>query len=286
MLQNHATLSEINNYLKKEVSKIYPPGETTALVKWILDHCGYPSTRLLLDPQLQPGSETVAQIKEIVSDIHTHRPIQYILGEVQFFDLYLRVDERALIPRPETEEMVHAIVNDIKNPPYNILDLGSGSGCIALALKKAFPEAGVTGLDISPGALELARINSENNQLEVNWIQGDILDGELKLTHDKFDLVVSNPPYVRFSEKKMMERNVLDFEPHSALFVDDDNPLLFYKAIVSLSAGISSPGAWIWLEINEKFGREVSSILAQSGYSQIAIQKDIHEKDRFIRARA
>ncbi len=175
MLQNHATLAEIRKYLNKELAKIYSEGESRAQINIIMEHLGHPSPEAFLHPDLKPGPAMVAQINEIVREIHTLRPLQYILGSTTFHDLSIQIDEKALIPRPETEEMVQLIIRKIKDPPTNILDLCTGSGCIALAFKKEFPEARVFGLDISSPALELARINGEKNQLEVEWLQEDVL---------------------------------------------------------------------------------------------------------------
>jgi release factor glutamine methyltransferase len=285
MLQNHATLGDIRKYLQKEVSQTYSGGEINALVHMIMEYCGYPTPGAILNPQHQPGTHTVAQINEIVADIHTHRPIQYILGETRFLDMTIHIDENALIPRPETEELVYRIIHSTEHPPLQILDLCTGSGCIALALKKEFPKALVSGLDNSIRALELARRNSEMNQLEVNWIRADILSPETTFPPVKYDLVVCNPPYVLMSEKAQMDRNVLDFEPHGALFVEDDDPLVFYSAVARLSPEILSENGTIWLEINERFGREVSILLEDSGFNLTTIYKDIHEKERFIQAR-
>jgi len=286
MLQNHATLREIHIYLQKEMAQLYSGGEINSLVNIIMDHCGHPSPGFIVNPQHQPGAAIVAQIKEIVADIHTHRPIQYILGETLFHDLIIQIDENGLIPRPETEELVDRIIKGRKDPPGFILDLCTGSGAIALALKKAFPNSHVTGLDNSPMALNLAMKNSVNNQLEVEWIQGDILTAEASLFPDKYDLLVSNPPYVLKSEKALMEKNVLDFEPHSALFVEDADPLVFYKAIASLSGKILSKGASLWFEINERFGHDLTRLMKDSGFTQVTIHKDIHEKERFIEVKS
>ena len=286
MLQNHATLREIHIYLQREVAQIYSGGEINSLVNIIMEHCGHPSPSHIVNPQHQPGAAIVAQIKEIVTDIHTHRPIQYILGETLFHDLTLHIDENGLIPRPETEELVDRIIKGTKDPPGFILDLCTGSGAIALALKKAFPDSHVTGLDNSLLALNLARKNSEINQLEVEWIQGDILTAETSLFTKKYDLVVSNPPYVMKSEKALMEKNVLDFEPHSALFVEDADPLIFYSAIANLSGKILLKGASLWFEINERFGQDLTRLMVDSGFTQITIHKDIHEKDRFIEVKS
>ncbi len=285
MIQNHATLREIRLYLQKEISKIYSQGETNAIIKLIMEHCGFPSSQSFLNPDHQPGNATVTQINEIVSDIHTHKPIQYILGETSFYELNIRIDENVLVPRPETEEMIYKIAGNQPGTPGRIIDMGTGSGCIALALKKQYPNAQVTGLELSPEALNLARLNGKHNHLEVQWIQGDILGDNPLNGHSKFDLIVSNPPYVLNREKSMMDRNVLDFEPHAALFVEDSDPLIFYRALARLSGASLSSNGTVWLEINENFGADVARLMSDSGFTQTFIHKDIHEKQRFIEAR-
>jgi len=285
MIQNHATLREIRLFLQIEVSKIYSPGETNTITGLIMEHCGFPSPQSLLNPDHRPGETTVAQINEIVSEIHTHKPIQYILGETSFYELNIRIDENTLVPRPETEEMIYKIAGSQVKAPGRIIDMGTGSGCIALALKKQYPDALVTGLDLSTGALEIARGNGVHNHLEVEWIKGDILGENTLREQAKFDLIVSNPPYVLNSEKSVMDHNVLNFEPHAALFVEDSDPLIFYKALACLSGALLSSDGTVWLEINENFGTEVAGLMSDSGFTQTSIHKDIHEKQRFVQAR-
>jgi release factor glutamine methyltransferase len=284
MLQNHATLKEVRLYLHRELLLIYPEGETSSMIPLIMEHCGFPSPVYLLEPTLAPGPETIAQINEIVIEIHTHRPIQYILGHTTFCELAIMVNENVLIPRPETEEMVYRIMKSKDGPPSMIIDLGTGSGCIALALKKHFQNAMVSGIELSEPALDLARRNGFHNELDVEWIQGDMLDpGSLDL-HRKYDLVVSNPPYVLAEEQDQMERNVLDYEPYPALFVQDNDPLKYYRAISTCSCNILSAGGTLWVEINERFGADTSRLLEEAGLKKITIHKDIHEKERFIQA--
>jgi len=285
MLQNHATLIGIRRHLQKELSKIYPAGETNAIITLIMEHCGFPSPEPLLNPQHVPGVSIIAQINEIVTEIHTRRPIQYILGKTSFCDLTISVNENVLIPRPETEEMVYQIFKKTRLPPTRILDLGTGSGCIALALKKQFPESHVSALEKDKESLKIALINGIDNQLDVEFIPGDMLDRKSLLPLGKFDLIVSNPPYVLRGEKRLMDRNVLEYEPHTALFVEDEKPLLFYSAIAQQTPSILSKGGIVWLEINERFGKEVARLMTESGFTQINIHKDIHEKERFIEAR-
>ncbi|MCK5137200.1 MAG: peptide chain release factor N(5)-glutamine methyltransferase [Bacteroidales bacterium] len=284
MLQNHFTLQQTRQSLYQELRKVYPEGESASIVRLILDHIGYPATECISNPQREPGSATIAQINEIVSEIHTHKPIQYILGYTYFCDLKIGVNENVLIPRPETEEMVYKIFNRYPHYPGRIMDLGTGSGCIALALKHRFPEAMVSGLDLSMDALELAAENSRNNRLDVNWMEGNILKGASWKGEDGFDLIVSNPPYVLNSERSMMDANVLEFEPQQALFVDDHDPLVFYDEIAAFCRKFLNDGGSLWVEINERFGTETALLFEKAGLINIAILKDIHEKERFIKA--
>lgn len=283
MLQNHATLQEIRNYLLEECRKTYPPGEASSVSSLVLEHVGIQNLRAISEPDFRPGQEITAQIKEIVAEIHSLRPIQYILGESLFYGLRLKLDERVLIPRPETEELIHRIVEDNREPG-NILDLGCGSGCIALALKKAFPGSRVRGLDLALEALQLAGKNSILNHLEVEWLEGDILEGAFPEADGGYGLIVSNPPYVRESEKAFMERNVLDFEPAEALFVSDEDPLLFYRAIAANAQKVLTRGGVLWLEINEAFGNEVKALLRKTHFGEVHIIRDIHGKERFAKA--
>jgi release factor glutamine methyltransferase len=284
MLPDHATLREIRDFLLREITRLYSGGEAASMIDLIMEHLGYPSRVFLSDPGRSPGQAAVAQIKEIVADLHRHRPIQYILGYTSFCDLSIRVNSKVLIPRPETEEMVYRILKSLKKLPRRILDLGSGSGCIALALKKHYPEALVVGLEKSSGALEVARENSRAQSLKVEWTRGNMFDLLFMGTLGTFDLMVSNPPYVRQSERALMERNVLDHEPAEALFVEDHDPLRYYRGIAALTGRSLSSGGFLWLEINEKFGHEVSEMMGVSGLKNIQIHQDIHGKDRFIEA--
>ena len=234
---------------------------------------------------MEPDSASIAQINEIVSKIHTHQPIQYILGYTDFCGLKISVNENVLIPRPETEEMVYKIIEQLHHPPDRILDLGTGSGCIALALKNRFQETEVYGLDASTVALKVASENARNNGLVVTWMEGDILKDVSRWDKNGFDLIVSNPPYVLEGERSMMDTNVLEFEPGKALYVDDSDPLVFYHAIATTWVKYLNEGGSIWVEINERFGAETARIFKQADLENITILKDIHEKERFIRAK-
>ena len=285
MFQNHATISQIRFYLLKELLKTYSENESSSIARLILEHVGYPSSVYLHDPNRIPETATRAQITEIVSEIHTGRPIQYILGYTYFCEMKIRVDESVLIPRPETEEMVFNISTDFRLTGKRIIDLGTGSGCIALALKKQFPEADVSGVDLSKEALEVSNKNGVLNNLTVNWFHGDILDSEMLKTEADYDLVVSNPPYVLKSERELMKKNVLEFEPGSALFVNDSDPLIYFRSIAAFCMNKLKSGGLFWVEINERFGKETARLFNKAGFEHVAIIKDIHGKERFVNGR-
>jgi release factor glutamine methyltransferase len=283
MLAEDATLQQIRSYLERELRKIHSEREASAITRLILEHTGFTTAVLLMEPSRRPGSEILTQIKEIVADIHTGRPIQYILGYTYFMDLRIEVDEQVLIPRPETEEMVTQILRHQPSPPARIIDLGTGSGCIALALKRQYPDASVTGVDLHPGILGLAERNAHLNQLDVHWIVGDMTGPSLDITGPA-DLLVSNPPYVRESERIHMKANVLDYEPPEALFVPDADPLFFHRSIAGLGPALLNPGGRVWVEINESLGDETACLFSDLGYRHVNIIRDIHEKERFISA--
>lgn len=272
-------------YLQKELRNIYPAREVSSLIPLIMEHSGYPFPGYIMEPDRVPGPDAIVQINEIVTDIHTCKPIQYILGHTMFCELEIRVSENVLIPRPETEELVYRIIEHTQDPPARIIDLGTGSGCIALAMKKAYPEAEVTALEWSLPALEMARKNGVQNRLRVEWVNGDMLNPSSFDHPGDYDLVVSNPPYVLMEEKKSMERNVLEFEPTVALFVEDHQPLVFYHALAGFASEHLTPGGSLWVEINERFGADTARVLEQAGMTGITIHKDIHEKERFIEAK-
>jgi len=284
MLQNRATLKQIRFYLLSELRQIYMENESDSIVRLVMEHLGYPLSLSLREPEHIPNPPVTVQINAIVADIRSGLPIQYVLGQTDFCDLKIKVDKRVLIPRPETEEMVEHIKAGSRDAVHRIIDLGTGSGCIALALKKHFKEAEVWGADLSKEALEVAGENGRENSLQVSWIKYDLLNPHTLEESPRFDLVVSNPPYVRDSEREMMTSNVLDFEPESALFVEDKDPLIFYRAIASFCKSFLTDRGEIWVEINEQLGKECARIFEIEGFSKVRILKDIHEKDRYINA--
>lgn len=285
MLQNRATLKQIRFQLLAELRQIYTENESDSIARLILEHCAYPLSVALRDPDHVPAHTVIDQINEIVAEIHTDKPIQYILGYTYFCDLKIMVDKNVLIPRPETEAMVEHIKAMNTQAYGRIIDLGTGSGCIALALKQYFPDAEIWGVDSSKGALGVAIENSRENKLQVNWGFLDLLNTPDLEQWKPFDMVVSNPPYIRESERKFMANNVTAFEPASALFVEDNDPLLFYRAIASFCKKHLSDTGEVWVEINEQLGQETARLFKQEGFTDCRIIQDIHEKERYVSAR-
>ena len=286
MLQNRATLKHIRIHLLKELRQIYAENESDAISRLVMEHAGYPLSTSLRDPDHIPGAAVVAQIKAIIAEIRSGLPVQYILGQTYFCDLTIKVNKHVLIPRPETEEMVEHIKAMSQDPFQRIIDLGTGSGCIALALKHYFPDAEVWGVDISREALLVAAENGRNNKLGVIWGYLDLLNMHPGDQWEGFNLVVSNPPYVLNRERIFMAPHVLDHEPESALFVkDDDDPLSFYRAIATFCRLHLAEKGELWVEINETLGKESASLFKKEVFSEVRILRDIHEKERYIYAR-
>lgn len=235
-----------------------------------------------LHPEIEFDYKDLAIWNQLLDDLLLHKPIQYLLGETEFFGLPFEVNSNTLIPRPETEELVKLIVNQYKynTKPIRILDIGTGSGCIAISLAKNLPNAKVTALDVSSEALAVAKRNAKKNIVEVTFIQQDILLAE---TLGAYDCIVSNPPYVRELEKAEIKSNVLDYEPHLALFVSDDDPLLFYKKIGALAKRSLCPKGWLFLEVNQYLAIETGAVLLKSGFKYLDLYTDIYGNERMIR---
>jgi len=243
----------------------------------------YSRTKLILNHEQVLSSNTIEKIDQIVSELKLNKPIQYILGQTEFFNLNFHIASGVLIPRPETEELVDWIISENKNGFYRILDIGTGSGVIAIALSKNMPGSNVTATDISNDALIITRENCKLNNVEIQLINHNILNHNENL-NNTFDIIVSNPPYITEKEKELMHPNVLDYEPTLALFVSDDDPLLFYRHIIEFALVHLNSGGKIYFEINELFGNEVALLLEEKNFSEIILKKDINNKDRMIKA--
>jgi release factor glutamine methyltransferase len=238
---------------------------------------------LALHPNFEITLEQQQKWSTVLNQLKTQKPIQYILGETSFYGLTFYVNENTLIPRPETEELVQWILeSNLNETSSTILDIGTGSGCIPITLKKNLPKATVFALDISEKALEVASKNAMLNKVDVAFLQQDIL-ATTKL-QQRFDVIVSNPPYVRNLEKEEIATNVLQFEPHLALFVDDNDSLLFYRKICSLAQEFLTPNGQLFFEINQYLGPETIALVKSYGFIQIELRQDIYGNDRMLRA--
>ena len=279
-------IKEIRDKMIRDLSTIYPENESINLANWLFSSvAGIEKKDFSLDPDryIKPG--IIAELKIKHGELMLHKPIQYITGTAYFHDLVLKVDPSVLIPRPETEELVKWVANDFKNVSgLKILDIGTGSGCIVLALGRLLSDPVLTAIDISQSALGMASLNAETCSIKVEFIQKDILDEKGWSDMENFDLILSNPPYVREFEKSRMQANVLDYEPHLALFVPDQDPLLFYRAIAKVAQLKLTPSGKLYLEINESLGREIILLLQDEGFTDIMLKKDLQGKDRMIRA--
>jgi release factor glutamine methyltransferase len=278
---------EIRNaiYMIRETLSVnYPREEIESFIPLIFEYLqGFSGLDLHLKQHEEFPQAKLIQLKEILRRLQNFEPIQYILGETEFYGMKIKVNPSVLIPRPETEELVDWILKD--NPVKNasLLDIGTGSGCIPVAIGKNRPDLKIKAMDISEEALCTARENAIWNQVEVQFMELDILKWQEKDFDQKYDVIVSNPPYVTRSEESQMQRNVTEHEPHLALFVPDEEALIFYKAIADFAQEHLVPGGYLYFEINEKMGESLQQLLQQS-FSAIIIKKDINGKDRMIRA--
>ncbi|GAB7088744.1 peptide chain release factor N(5)-glutamine methyltransferase [Marinifilum fragile] len=272
------------NYIKKELESIYSSRESESIAYILLEELlNYSRTQIQLNKTEAIQDEQFEKIKEYIADLKENKPIQYVLGEADFYELKFKVNQHTLIPRPETEELVHAIINENKDANLHVLDIGTGSGCIPICLAKHLLNADVTSVDISSGAIKTAKENAKLNSVQVRFEERDILNWEA-YEWEQLDIIVSNPPYVTNTEKEKMEKNVLDFEPHTALFVSDHDPLIFYQRIAELAQEYLKEGGKLYFEINESLGKEMSELMEQKGFSNVQVRKDINGKDRMMSA--
>ncbi|MDR2511691.1 MAG: peptide chain release factor N(5)-glutamine methyltransferase [Bacteroidales bacterium] len=268
-------LSEIKSLFISELSSFFSTEEILYYFYYVAMFFLKKEKRDLILAGILLSESEILLFLDSLKRIKSSEPIQYIVGETEFAGLKIFVDKNVLIPRPETEEIVDLIPKDAPS----VLDICTGSGCIALALKKKMPYSDVEAMDVSTEALHVAKKNAEYNHLNVNFFCGDIF---LFQTKKKYDIIVSNPPYVRESEKALMQKNVLDFEPHIALFVEDENPLKFYKKITKFAENQLNKNGLLFFEINEEFAEEVKVILQLHHFSDVKSYKDFRGKERFV----
>ena len=280
------TVQQATYFLLNQLRSIYSEGEASSMTDWVMEKItGSMKTERMLykNELLQP--DEVKKLEEITGRLLNHEPVQYVLNEAWFCGLKFYVDQNVLIPRPETEELVEWIISNCKFPvdTLRILDIGTGSGCIPVSLKRRIRKAEVWSCDVSANALAVAKKNAESLGTEVKLLQLDFLDQNSWSQFPSFDIIVSNPPYVPEKDKSEMQPNVLNYEPHTALFVPDNDPLLFYHAIAEFGKIHLNTGGTIFLEIHENLGEAVSTLLTSQGY-QTELKKDMQDKDRMVRA--
>lgn len=280
-------IKDYRTFFVSNLLPFYDAMEAESFFYLILEHqMNLKRVDLALQPDLEFSTMSISKWDSYLKQLQLEIPIQYLLGTTCFYGLDFEVNSKVLIPRPETEELVEWIIESVaerhQNKKVKILDIGTGSGCIAISLAKNLPKAQVFALDVSAEALFVAKGNANNNGVNVVFIQKDILT-TIDLEQE-FDIIVSNPPYVRDLEKIEIKKNVLDNEPHLALFVADEDPLLFYRKIADLALKNSAKGAQLFFEINQYLGLETVELLRSKGFDNIVLRKDLYENDRMIKA--
>uniref|UniRef100_UPI0040484A2E peptide chain release factor N(5)-glutamine methyltransferase n=1 Tax=Roseivirga sp. TaxID=1964215 RepID=UPI0040484A2E len=273
----------LQTQLIEKLKNTYGEREASNLSHLLLDHfCGINRMAIAMNIMTEKASSDLESLEKAIEQLLAHLPIQYIIGEVEFYGCRIKTDGRALIPRPETEELVDWICQENELDAPNILDIGTGTGCIPIALKKAIPEAKVNAVDISREALALAKENAQANDVTIDFAQLDVLKDVIPF--QQLDIIVSNPPYIPIQEKESMDSNVVDFEPPLALFVSDEDPLIFYRVIAEQAIQIINLGGILYFEIHENFGQMLVTLMEEIGFTNVTLKQDLQGKDRMIQA--
>jgi release factor glutamine methyltransferase len=285
------TIKDVFEDYREQINGVYDINETEAITLLVIaEVTGMSRASIKAFPERELTIEQSGQIKSTLAELKTGKPIQYILGVTEFYGLPFKVNPYVLIPRPETEELVEWILYSegerlkVKGERLSLLDIGTGSGCIAISLKKNLAYAEVSAIDISEGALQTAKDNAVLNEVDVNFIQADILNIKPGNESAQYNIIVSNPPYVTLDDKKQMHSNVTDFEPHTALFVPEHDPLIFYRAIADFALNNLIANGLLYFEINENLGKETVELLADKGFKNLSLRKDMSGRDRMIKA--
>lgn len=278
-------LRDYRTYFLEKLTILYDAMEAESFFAIALEELkGWKRVDLALHPDAELSGDDIAEWNTVLTQLEQQRPIQYIFGKAHFYGLEFRVNEHTLIPRPETEELVQWVLDENPDKPgLSLLDIGTGSGCIAISLAKNLPGVSVSAIDVSPEALAVAKTNADANEVPVTFIQKDILATEA--LDARYDIIVSNPPYVRMLEKAGIKENVLQHEPHLALFVEDDDALLFYRKIAQLALHALTPEGRVYFEINQYLGNETVEMLENLGFKEIRLRKDMYGNDRMIGCR-
>ena len=278
------TLAFIQSEMRRQLAPVYSPRELQQVVFELLEHFGFTRVQVIAYPDAKLSETDYEQLQLMLKRLADGEPLQYVVGTEWFMDMPFSVCRDVLIPRPETEELVRLIVGRCKRPSPRIADVGTGSGCIAVSLAKLIDGAQVTAVDVSETAIAVARRNAERNDAQVEFVCQNIFDDNQPFALSSLDVVVSNPPYVTESDKQLMSRNVLDFEPHLALFVPDSDPLLFYRRIAELAQQWLKSGGMLFFEINERFGPETVQLLENMRFDNVELHRDFYKKNRMVSA--
>lgn len=287
------TIHEASQQLRFQLFELYDDREAGNIADLVMENIsGWTKIDRVVNKTVPLSSLQLQQLNDYTKALMANKPLQYVLHEAWFFGMKLYVDENVLIPRPETEELADWIVKDNISSKFivhssqvsNVLDIGTGSGCIPLAVKKNLPGFEVHAADISGGALQVAKKNAVAHELDIHFYLLDILDAAAWQPLPPFDIIVSNPPYIPQSDKSSMAANVLQYEPHLALFVDNEDPLLFYRAIAAFAHSHLKPGGYIYLEIHEEMAQAAIALYREKGFTNIELRKDLQGRDRMLRA--
>jgi release factor glutamine methyltransferase len=279
-------IKDISAEFKNKLQNIYLLNEIQQILFIVFEeYANLSKVEVITYPEKEITETQYEKIKNILSKLIEEKPIQYILGKADFYGMTFYVNNHVLIPRQETEELVDYIINHHKDRQLlSVIDFGTGSGCIAISLAANLLQPNIYAVDISTEAIKTARKNAAFSRVSVNFIKNDILNLDFSILPDKVDIIVSNPPYVCNSEKKLMKKNVLEYEPQTALFVNDNNPLIFYDKIAIAGTKLLKKKGNIIFEINEKFAMQIKNLLISKGYENIEIIKDLNGKDRIVKA--
>ncbi|MGN1265664.1 MAG: peptide chain release factor N(5)-glutamine methyltransferase [Muribaculaceae bacterium] len=277
------TTQQMTSYIKQALAETYPEGEVRAFVRILFEEwLHYSTVDIYLRADCEVPDFVEQKMRRAVERLLAQEPIQHIVGVAHFHGHRFKVDRHTLIPRPETEQLVDMIIDQNPATDLRVLDIGTGSGCIAISLARAMKFAQVTAFDVSQAALDVAAGNASALGAKVKFCLTDILSA--KPSDNQFDIIVSNPPYICHNEKSQMESNVLLYEPHTALFVPDDDPLLFYRAIAQYASRALSPNGKLYFEINAAYGNATAQLLKQHAFTDIEIVRDFYGRDRFVSA--
>ncbi len=280
MPDTQKTLKQIFDHFTTKLKVLYNEEEAYNITHWVFEEkLGLNRAQMVIEQNKTISGDEINSLEQAFHRLTKGEPVQYVLGTVHFLECRLNVEKSVLIPRPETEELASKIIH--RHPGFRgkLLDIGTGSGCIAIALARHFPEAEVHGWENSREALEVAKINAHENNASVLWEEKNVL--QQKTLENQFDLITCNPPYVLEGEKSNMGRNILGFEPPEALFVPDDDPLIYFRQVMQLAANDLNEQGWLYFEINERYASQIRAIFEDTGFKEVAIGKDLSNKERF-----